>query len=113
MRDKYIIRRISDIEKERSICGYRQRLITAEDFEGANVTFLNVYEAKTHYHKRTTEFYYVLSGKGQIELDGERVDVDPGTLIMIRPGTRHRAIGDIQALIVGVPPFDPEDSFEE
>lgn len=113
MEAKYVIRRISDMEKERSICGYRQRLITAEDFEGASFTFLNVYEAKSHYHNRTTEFYYVLSGKGQLELDGELVNVGPGTLVMICPGTRHRAIGEIQALIVGVPPFDPADSFEE
>ena len=107
----YLVRKVDEIPEERSTRGFRKRLITKEHFEEANLTFLSVYEAERHYHKKTTEFYYVLKGKGILELDGDRVELEPGTLVMIRPGTRHRAEGQVETLIVGVPPFDPADTF--
>jgi len=109
-RKTYIVRRASETPEERSTCGYRKRLITGEDFEGANVTFLSVYEAERHYHRRSTEIYYVLKGAGSLELNGDSVDLEPGTLVMIPPGTRHHAEGELEVLIVGVPPFDPADT---
>ena len=108
---KYVVRKLSDVSKERSSCGFRQRLITSADFEGANITFLSVYEAGRHYHKKTTEFYYVLKGSGHLELDGEKVEMEPGTLVMINPGTKHRAVGELEALIIGVPPFTEDDMY--
>ena len=107
----YLVRKVGQTPEERSTCGFRKRLITKEDFEGANFTFLSVYEAERHYHRKTTEFYYVLKGKGVLELDGDQVELEPGTLVMIRPGTRHRAEGQVETLIVGIPPFDPADTF--
>lgn len=35
------------------------------------------------------EIYYVLSGRGQMTLDGKTVDVTPGTAILTRPGSSH------------------------
>ena len=35
------------------------------------------------------EVYYVLSGKGEMTLDGERHDVTPGTAILTRTGSSH------------------------
>jgi hypothetical protein len=32
---------------------------------------------------------------------------------MIRPGTRHRALGKMKVLIVVYPKFDPADEFED
>jgi mannose-6-phosphate isomerase-like protein (cupin superfamily) len=58
-----------------------------------------------------TETYVVLEGEGQIELDGERFDVKPMTAIMIRPGCRHRAIGNLKILNIPVPAFDPDDEW--
>ncbi|MFQ6094009.1 MAG: cupin domain-containing protein [bacterium] len=107
----YVVRKVSAVKRERSTCGFRKRLITKDDFAGANFTFLKVFEAEEHYHKKTTEFYYVLNGAGWLELNGKRVEVDPGTLVMIRPRTRHRAEGQVEVLIVGIPPFDPADTF--
>jgi mannose-6-phosphate isomerase-like protein (cupin superfamily) len=68
-------------------------------------------EAKTHYHRRLTETYYVLECEpgAKMELDGELVPVRPGTCILIRPGTRHRAVGRMTVLIVVMPKFDPTD----
>ena len=58
-----------------------------------------------HYHKRLTETYYFLECEpgAQMQLNDEVLDVRPGTCIMIRPGTRHRAIGRMKVLIVVYP----------
>lgn len=108
----YIVKKIGDISEEKSICGFRKRLITEKDFKEASFTFLSVYEATKHYHKKSTEFYYVLKGKGILELDKEEIKLEPGTLVMINPGTKHRAIGKVEALIIGIPPFNPTDTYE-
>ena len=70
-------------------------------------------DAQRHYHKQLTETYYVLDcgPDAQMELDGERIPVRPGMCILIRPGTRHRAVGKMTVLIVVLPKFDPEDEW--
>ena len=70
-------------------------------------------DAQTHYHKRLTETYVFLEcGAGAaMELDGERVPVHTGMSILIRPGTRHRAVGEMQVLIICLPKFDPADEW--
>jgi len=66
-------------------------------------------DARTHYHQRTTEIYYFLEGEGEMDLDGARHKVRPGTAVMIRPGCRHRAVGKFKIINVAIPAFDPAD----
>lgn len=72
-------------------------------------------DARTHYHKRLTEIYYILDGTGEMELDGQRHRVQAGDSILIKPGCRHRAIasGDdnMRVLNVPIPAFDPADEW--
>jgi len=68
-------------------------------------------DSRVHYHKKLTEIYFILEGKGYLELDGERVNVKPMTGVMIKPGCRHRAVGDLRVAIVAIPAFDPEDEW--
>jgi mannose-6-phosphate isomerase-like protein (cupin superfamily) len=68
-------------------------------------------EAKTHYHKKLTEIYLVLEGEGHMELDGELVAVKPMTAIFIKPGCRHRAVGNLRIVNIPVPAFDPHDEW--
>jgi mannose-6-phosphate isomerase-like protein (cupin superfamily) len=77
-----------------------------------HVTAISV-DAQLHYHKRLTETYYVLEcGTGaRMQLDSEIVPVKPGTCIMIPPGVRHRAIGEMKVLIIALPKFDPTDEW--
>jgi mannose-6-phosphate isomerase-like protein (cupin superfamily) len=77
-----------------------------------HVTSISV-DAQLHYHKRLTETYYFLEcGTGaQMQLDDETVAVKPGMCIMIPPGVRHRAIGEMKVLIIALPKFDPADEW--
>ncbi len=44
---------------------------------------------QAHYHPRSEEIYYILSGEGQMFLDGEQRVVGPGDAIAIPPGQIH------------------------
>ena len=43
--------------------------------------------------------------------DGEIIDVRPGMAVLIPPGVRHRAVGEMKVLIVVLPKFDPADEW--
>lgn len=43
-----------------------------------------------HRHPQTEEIYYILEGRGEMELDGQRRLVQPGDAIAIPPGVPHQ-----------------------
>lgn len=46
-----------------------------------------------------------------MELNGRRLDVAAGQAILILPGVRHRAIGQMEVLVIVYPKFDPADEW--
>ena len=70
-------------------------------------------DARRHYHQRLTETYYVLEceSDAHLLLDDDIIPLRPGLCVMIRPGTRHRAVGHMKVLIVVIPKFDPLDEW--
>jgi mannose-6-phosphate isomerase-like protein (cupin superfamily) len=87
-------------------CGQARRgLAEVDDYPGTiHVTEISV-DARLHYHKRLTETYYILEcdANSRMQLNDEILKIQPGTCIMIRPGTRHRALGKMKVLIVVYP----------
>lgn len=95
-------------------CGTARRAFNdVPDFPGTVHVTEIAEDAQVHYHRRLTETYYFLEcgPDAQMELNGQRVPVRPGMCIMIRPGTRHRAVGRMKVLIVVLPKFDPADEW--
>ncbi|MFO0945957.1 MAG: cupin domain-containing protein [Planctomycetota bacterium] len=95
-------------------CGTAKRAFT--DVPGAPLSLHEVdisIDARTHYHKRQTEVYYILECQpdAEIELNGKRYPVRPGMSIMIPPLTRHRAVGRMKILNIVAPPVDPADEW--
>ncbi|HNR33409.1 MAG TPA: cupin domain-containing protein [Candidatus Hydrogenedentes bacterium] len=114
MQDEAYIKVSADEQpRERSICGFRQRLLKKDDGAPASITRLRTDDATPHWHKRTDEYYYVLSGSGKLVIDGEEVPIKAGDCVWIKPGHVHHAEGDLESLIIGIPPFDYEDVFVE
>ena len=68
-----------------------------------------------HYHKRSEEFYYLLAGRGLMELDGEHREVGPGDAILIPAGAWHqiRAIEPLRFLCCCAPPYAHDDTYFE
>ena len=67
-------------------------------------------------HRGADQWLYVLSGTGVAVVNGERVELHEGTLVLIERGDRHeiRNIGDtpLQTLNVYVPPAYTEQGEE-
>jgi mannose-6-phosphate isomerase-like protein (cupin superfamily) len=66
-----------------------------------------------HYHKECTEIYLILEGRGHMELNGDVVEVGPGTVVLIEPNTRHRLWSEegVRAVVFGTPAWRPEDEY--
>lgn len=47
-------------------------------------------ETKLHFHKTSEEIYYVLEGKGVMEIEGEKKEVSGGDIVVIHPEEKHR-----------------------
>ncbi|HJN90669.1 MAG TPA: cupin domain-containing protein [Verrucomicrobiota bacterium] len=107
-----IIRHETDAARERSACGHRYRLLSRDD-EGvaAWAHAVDIDGAKLHYHKVSTELYYVLEGEGSVQLDGEEQPVRKGSMIHIPPGLVHGARGKMRVLVVGIPDIDDADVY--
>lgn len=93
-------------------CGTARRAFGTLPDAPASVHLVDIRaDARTHHHQHTTEIYVILEGEGELELDGERIRVQPLTTVLIRPGCRHRALGNLRILNIPIPPFDPADEF--
>lgn len=110
-----LVRHEGHTPRERSTCGWRDRLISREDVELSPAAWAHAVDidgAKLHYHKRSTELYYVLDGEGIVLLDGQEHEVRKGSLVHIPPGVVHGAKGRMRVLVVGVPDIADDDYFE-
>ena len=68
-----------------------------------------------HYHKRSEEFYFILEGAGEMEIDGETRRVGPGDCVLIPPRAWHtiRAETALRFLCCCAPVYSHEDTFFE
>ncbi|MCA9450634.1 MAG: cupin domain-containing protein, partial [Candidatus Omnitrophica bacterium] len=108
----YLLAQVDEIEPTPCPCGSSRRAFRVPGNETASLHSVDISrDSRIHYHKETTEIYYILEGEGFLELDGERVPVRPATSILIQPGTRHRAIGTLRILNIAIPTFDPDDEW--
>jgi mannose-6-phosphate isomerase-like protein (cupin superfamily) len=66
-----------------------------------------------HYHKLSEEFYFILEGRGEMEVDGRRRLVGAGDAILIPPGAWHTiaAIEPLRFLCCCAPPYDHSDTY--
>src|SRR5437870_1153381 len=108
----YFIAQLDEIPAVRCPCGFARRAFAVADQNAASMHLVDIQEdSRTHYHKKMTEIYLVLEGEGQMELDGQLYPVKPMTAIYIRPGCRHRALGQLRIVNIPVPAFDEADEW--
>jgi mannose-6-phosphate isomerase-like protein (cupin superfamily) len=109
---RFVISKPSELPAIECPCGETRRAFVDDPDRIASLHIVEISaNARTHYHKRLTEIYYILEGTGEMELDGERHPVRPGDAILVKPGCRHRAIGKLKVLNVPIPAFDPADEW--
>ncbi|MBX9677281.1 MAG: cupin domain-containing protein [Gemmataceae bacterium] len=107
----YLVRPITEAPTVPCPCGQSTRAITRADTPACNFHITFIQDSVRHYHKHCTEVYYILEGRGKMELGSDVIDVEPGLVILIEPGTRHRLWSDegVRTIVVGTPALDPED----
>lgn len=112
MSNRYQITRVASLPPVECPCGQTRRAFVDDPDRIASLHVVDIStDARTHYHKKLTEIYYILEGSGEMELDGERHTVAPGDAILIKPLCRHRAIGHLRVLNIPIPAFDPADEW--
>jgi mannose-6-phosphate isomerase-like protein (cupin superfamily) len=108
----YLIAQLDALPPVKCPCGWARRAFADSSGNVASVHVVDIQEdSRTHYHKTMTEIYVVLEGEGQIELDGQQFPLRPMTVVYIRPGCRHRAVGRLRLLNIPVPAFDEADEW--
>ena len=107
----YLIRKLADAPSVPCPCGTSTRPLTAADGAPCSLHVTAIRDSVRHYHQRTTEVYYILEGAGKMELNGDWHDVEPGTVIWIAPGTRHRVVSEagLKTIVFSLPAFDAAD----
>ena len=109
--EKVIVRHVENVPPIACPCGQSTRIITYKDTSKLNIHRTEISNSEKHYHKKTTEVYYILKGSGTMDLDGQTVNLTPGQVVYIPPKVRHQVTGNITTIIVGVPAFKNEDEF--
>jgi mannose-6-phosphate isomerase-like protein (cupin superfamily) len=108
----YLVSQLDELPGQPCPCGTTRRGFLSPENTVASVHQVEIKtDARCHYHKHMTEIYVILEGVGHLELDGDLVPVRPMTSVMIRPGCRHRAIGQLKILNIAIPKFDPADEW--
>ena len=108
----FIRRELADVSPWAETCGLIRPLIEESHHAAAEVHHLEITDARLHYHERTDEFYYVLGGQGRMTLDDAEVELHEGVVVYAPRGVKHRAWGELKALVVCIPRGVPHDVHE-
>ncbi len=107
----YVARHINDVEPVPCPCGSSTRIITSKDTSEASFHVTHIQDSIRHFHKKTTEIYHILEGKGFLEIGEDKISLSPGQTVLIEKGVPHRGYGDFKTIVVAIPAFDPEDEY--
>ena len=83
------VRKLGDQEEWRSTCGMRRDLVEVGKAEPLWFHYMRISDSMRHAHARQTEYYFVVEGVGEMELDGEVVPIEKGDMIVVPPGVKH------------------------
>lgn len=109
----YLVRRLAEAPTVPCSCGQSTRPLTRADTAACNLHVTFITDSVRHYHKQCTEVYYILEGRGKMDLNGDVVDVEPGMIVLIEPLTKHRLWSEagVRIIVFGTPALDPNDEY--
>lgn len=97
---------IRELLAHRNSCIEQQSLAEARLPAGASTT--------PHLHRQTEEIYYILAGRGRMQIDNAAADVGPGDAIAIPPGAMHTITntgdGELKFLCCCAPCYEHDDT---
>src|SRR5262249_46131602 len=93
----------AEIQPWAETCGQIRCLNEEKDGAAGEVHYVEIQEAKLHYHERTDEFYYVIDAEGTLVVDGEEMELHKGVVVYVPRGVKHKAKGRLTVLTICVP----------
>jgi mannose-6-phosphate isomerase-like protein (cupin superfamily) len=99
----YLRRDPVEVKPWTETCGQIRFLIEEKDGAAGEVCEVEITDAKLHYHEHTDEFYYVIDGRGRMQLDDDEIELHQGVVVYVPRGVKHRAWGNLKVMIVCVP----------
>lgn len=70
-----------------------ERWIVNRDYCGKLLLLKKGYRCSMHHHKNKDETFFVTKGKVFLELDGEKMILNPGDAQLVMPNQKHRFTG--------------------
>ena len=111
MKKSFLVKDANQIKPITCSCGLSIRPITIQDTSVASLHITHIKNSRKHFHKNCTEFYYIIEGKGRIELGDKEVELSPGITLMINKRVPHRGYGNFKAVIFSVPAIKQDDEY--
>lgn len=101
-----------DTSRIREILAPRNSLLKKQSLAEAVVPVGGATEE--HFHATSEEIYYIISGIGEMQVEGESFPVRAGDAIALLPGEKHkiwnRGESDLVFLCMCVPPYEHDDT---
>lgn len=78
-----------------------------------------VYEAgesnNRHKQREQEELYYVVSGEGTMEIDGEVIDLTPGDVVVVKPDAWRQVTAEsrLELFVIGAPNVKDDGILED
>jgi mannose-6-phosphate isomerase-like protein (cupin superfamily) len=108
-----LVRYLDETEALECPFGNTRRVVTDGLGGIANVHVIRVTRGAAHLHRGYDETYYVLTGRGNINLAGKDAQLRPGAVVTIPAGVVHslQAEGQdpLEFIIFGTPPMSIDD----
>lgn len=80
---------------------YRKQILATEADIGSDGNLLQVVEippgehVEPHYHRETTEVFYIQQAGGRLVIDGTEIKPDVGEVIVCEPGDVHEVMNEL------------------
>jgi len=104
-----------ELRYEIAPCGQLARISSKQDCPEANMSLaLITGPTVPHFHRRSTEFLFVLSGKGLIVFRDKIKEIHVGSSLIIPPGNCHFTIpksAQMKIFFVSAPAWDQDDIY--
>ncbi|MBU0578753.1 cupin domain-containing protein [Patescibacteria group bacterium] len=94
--------------------GYSKKILFTDDKAGLQIQLAKIRQnEKIHFHKKKTEFFFVLKGRGTATIDNKETKIRPGSFLVIQPKQIHHVVPitkEIKVFMVKIN-STPEDTY--
>ena len=100
-RKEHLVADFAKIKPTPCPCGQSKRAFVQDGNQVASMHVVEISkDSRPHYHKKTTEIYYVLEGEGHLEIEKDKVPLKPGVSVS-STNNLHRAVGELKISMFG------------